>query len=231
MAEDRAHRLGFHRLSSLLHRSKSKSPQPPNPREADRESSAPQSQLKEQIKLAQDGQFSIDTTVNDNMHRREKPEPPRISLLWHETYVELKKVEPELMIQYEKEAARSVGLQILPADKDQFLLQMGKVVQKKQEEIEEKKWKGKFKNHEFAVKDFVEPAVSIVQWSRDYIGDAINTASYPPASIAWAGLCLALPVSVCTLHGRVLSPTSINSLFSTRLIKKRSEPMQWSRSQ
>ena len=163
MAEDRAHRFRFHGLSSLLHRSKSKSPQPPNPSESDRASSAPQLQPKEQIASAQDRHFSIDTTVNDNMHRGEKPEPPRISLLWHEAYVELKKVEPELITQYEKEAALSVELPILPADKDQFLLKMGEVVQKKQEEIEEKKWKGKFKNHEFAVKDFVEPAVSIVQ--------------------------------------------------------------------
>ena len=59
--------------------------------------------------------------------------------------------------------------------------------------IEEGKWKMKFKDNEFAVMDLVEPVVKVIGWAKEFVGSAIEPL--PPGSIAWAGVCLLLPVS------------------------------------
>lgn len=38
----------------------------------------------------------------------------------------------------------------------------------------------------------VEPVIGVVEWAKDYVGSALEPS--PPASIAWAGVCLLLPV-------------------------------------
>lgn len=41
-------------------------------------------------------------------------------------------------------------------------------------------------------KDLVEPVMSVVGWAKDYAGGALEASVY--GSIAWAGVCLLLPV-------------------------------------
>jgi hypothetical protein len=60
-------------------------------------------------------------------------------------------------------------------------------------EIDEGEWKLKFKDHELAVKDLVEPVVGVVEWAKDYVGTALGPSPY--GSLAWAGVCVLLPVS------------------------------------
>jgi hypothetical protein len=69
---------------------------------------------------------------------------------------------------------------------------MKALLDQKIKEVEDGTWKIKFKDHEFVIKDLVEPVIGVVEWAKEYIGSALEPS--PPASIAWAGVCLLLPV-------------------------------------
>ncbi len=66
------------------------------------------------------------------------------------------------------------------------------LLDKKIKEVDDGAWKLKFKDHELLVKDLVVPVVGVVQWAKDYVGAALDSSPY--TSIAWAGVCLLLPV-------------------------------------
>lgn len=66
------------------------------------------------------------------------------------------------------------------------------LLEKKVEELESGQWKIGFQNNQFVVKDFIEPVVGVVSWAREYIGKAAQASPY--SSVAWAGVCLLLPV-------------------------------------
>lgn len=104
-----------------------------------------------------------------------------------------------MMKQYEIEAAKAAEIEMMPSDDNDFLLQMNKIVIMRHQQVENDRWKERFTGHELCIKDFVEPVVGVVEWSRDYVGKAIETASSPPASLAWAGVCLILPVRLVSL--------------------------------
>lgn len=72
--------------------------------------------------------------------------------------------------------------------------QMENFVKERTDQIASDEWKVSFKGHEFAVKDFVQPVVSIVGWAKEFVTQAVQVS--PQASIAWTGVCLLLPVSV-----------------------------------
>jgi N-terminal domain of NWD NACHT-NTPase len=132
-------------------------------------------------------------------------EVPRISLLWDEAYQDLKDNEETktLMKEYEDYFNRQLpeGETIPDTPSPQRYQQIGKILQKRQKEIESNQWKVKnFQGEElFKVKDFVEPVVSVIEWSKDWIGDAVKAGQYPPVSFAWTGVCTLLPVSTITL--------------------------------
>ena len=90
---------------------------------------------------------------------------------------------------------------------------MENLVKIKTEELEDSTWKVGFLGHQFAVKDFVEPVVSVVEWGKEYIGSAIEPS--PPASIAWAGVCLLLPVSLESITVRACAADH-TELFSLK---------------
>ncbi len=46
--------------------------------------------------------------------------------------------------------------------------------------------------HEFTITDQIEQAVELVEWAKDWIGDAVKVS--PEASVAWAGVCMILPL-------------------------------------
>ncbi|CAK7207118.1 hypothetical protein SEUCBS139899_009926 [Sporothrix eucalyptigena] len=46
--------------------------------------------------------------------------------------------------------------------------------------------------HEFVLEDQITQAAKLLLWAKDWIGDAIQAS--PQASIAWAGVCLVLPL-------------------------------------
>ncbi|KAK1763946.1 hypothetical protein QBC33DRAFT_518125 [Phialemonium atrogriseum] len=100
---------------------------------------------------------------------------PPISELWDEAYDELKCRNTELVEEYEA-------------------LITGSTDASARDERHRKIWKFKFMDHQFMVKDFVAPVISIVAMAKDYVGEAVEPS--PAASIAWTGVCLLLPPSV-----------------------------------
>ncbi|CAK7219974.1 hypothetical protein SBRCBS47491_004032 [Sporothrix bragantina] len=58
--------------------------------------------------------------------------------------------------------------------------------------MEEKKTRYTIAGHEFVLTDQIAQAAGFVLWAKDWIGDAVQAS--PEASIAWAGVCLILPL-------------------------------------
>jgi N-terminal domain of NWD NACHT-NTPase len=119
---------------------------------------------------------------------------PPISDLWDAAYDELAKGESTSQLIADLQDILTKDLKVHKVATTRVLRrdQMQTFVKKRTEEIESGTWKLKFKGHEFAVKDLVIPVVSIVEWGKENIGSAVEAS--PPASIAWAGVCLLLPV-------------------------------------
>lgn len=120
--------------------------------------------------------------------------------LWDEAYEELAKKDKSLVANYEAHLSKSlVGAVASSAvlfsglEKTKRCEQMKALLAKKIKEIDEGEWKLKFKDHELAVKDLVEPVTGIIGWAKDFVGTSLEPSPY--GSIAWAGECVLLPVS------------------------------------
>lgn len=128
--------------------------------------------------------------------RTDDPEPLQtgsllpISVLWDQAYDELFK-SPEATDEMKKYGSI---LDSTLANQGARQEQMENFVKERTDQIASDEWKVGFKGHEFAVKDFVQPVVSIVGWAKEFVTQAVQVS--PQASIAWTGVCLLLPVSV-----------------------------------
>lgn len=71
--------------------------------------------------------------------------------------------------------------------------QMEVLVKKRLEEDENGKWKIPLGDDRIAIRDLAGYVVSIVDWGKEFVGTALESSPY--GSIAWAGVCLLLPVS------------------------------------
>lgn len=72
---------------------------------------------------------------------------------------------------------------------------MQELARAKADEVEKGTWKVKFAKRELAVRDLMVSAVGIIGWTKEYIDKAVGSSGALPASIAWAGICILLPVS------------------------------------
>lgn len=128
-----------------------------------------------------------------------------IAELWDEAYDELSKKDKSLVADYEAQLSMSlVGAVALAGQasamafsglgKIQRRQQMEFLLDQKIKEIDEGKWKLKFKDHELMVKDLVERVVGVIDWAKHFVGTALQASPY--GSIAWAGVCVLLPVSI-----------------------------------
>ncbi|GIJ91272.1 hypothetical protein Asppvi_010237 [Aspergillus pseudoviridinutans] len=112
-----------------------------------------------------------------------------ISELWDEAFSELSKKDPDLVKDYEDEVYESLQPSTANGTSSSSRLQqMEALIDLKIQEVDNGRWKVRFKDHELAVKDLVEPVVGIVQWAKDYVGTALEAS--PTASLAWGGLFL-----------------------------------------
>lgn len=70
--------------------------------------------------------------------------------------------------------------------------QLKEIIEVGRRRMDEKRIKYTIAGHEFVVQDQIAQAAGLVQGMKDFIGEAI-TAS-PEASLAWAGVCVILPI-------------------------------------
>ena len=120
--------------------------------------------------------------------------------LWDEAYDELSRKDKSLVADYEALLFKSLDGPAAPSatvsseiGRIQRREQMKVLLKRRIKEIEEGEWKLKYKGHELAVKDLVEPVVGVLDFAQTYVGTALESSPY--GSLAWAGVCVLLPVS------------------------------------
>lgn len=72
--------------------------------------------------------------------------------------------------------------------------QMGVLVKQKLQQDEEGKWRIPLGDDRIAIRDLTAHVVSVVDWGKEFVSAALESSPY--GSIAWAGVCLLLPVSM-----------------------------------
>lgn len=121
------------------------------------------------------------------------------SELWNEAWDELRK-NTALFEEYETRLTASSSSAGLPSFEKCDRAQVMKVLlEKKIGELESGQWKIEFQNNQFAVKDLIESVVGVIDWVKEYIGKAAQASPY--SSVAWAGVCLLLPVRLLWFTG------------------------------
>ncbi|KAK7977079.1 ankyrin repeat-containing domain protein [Apiospora saccharicola] len=135
-----------------------------------------------------------------------RSEQSSISSVWDEAWDELVNGAETANLARRYEA-------LLVKSAEGFVLSSGKLrdgkhdrlrffIERQTENIERNDWKLRFQGHDFKVKDIIEPVVAITQSVKYFIGNAVEVS--PPASLAWAGICLLLPLFLNPSDGEEL---------------------------
>jgi hypothetical protein len=72
---------------------------------------------------------------------------------------------------------------------------MREILEKQTATLKQSRWGLLVSGRKFGVADTVEKIINSVLYAKDSIGKAVITAGEPHAALAWAGVCLLLPVS------------------------------------
>ncbi|KAJ8126001.1 hypothetical protein O1611_g7637 [Lasiodiplodia mahajangana] len=123
--------------------------------------------------------------------------------LWGRAYDVLRDKESDLVREYEelllKEAQRTNSASdndLQPdnrnTDTKPQQAQLEGIITRGLQRIEERKTKYTIAGHEFVLSDQIAQAGQFVLWAKDLIGEAVKQS--PQASIAWAGVCIVLPL-------------------------------------
>jgi len=78
------------------------------------------------------------------------------------------------------------------ADLKKRQAELDAIIQSGLRRMEEHKLKYTIAGYEFVVQDQIAQAAALLQGLKDFVGQAVNAC--PQASIAWAGVCLVLPL-------------------------------------
>lgn len=71
--------------------------------------------------------------------------------------------------------------------------QLRDIAKKKVEEVDLVQWQINIRDHSVGVRDQFDKAVKIIVSVKDFVSSAVS--SEPHAALAWAGVCVFLPVS------------------------------------
>ncbi|MCJ1270798.1 hypothetical protein MMC22_010695 [Lobaria immixta] len=121
-----------------------------------------------------------------------------IAELWNQAYEQLREKEPILIRKYEEEISLHVSTMVGTTvamsglGKVRRREQMEVLVKQKLEEDEDGKWRIPLGDDRVAIRDLAGYVVSIVDWGKEFVGTVLESSPY--GSIAWAGVCLLLPL-------------------------------------
>ncbi|KAK1757014.1 ankyrin repeat-containing domain protein, partial [Echria macrotheca] len=130
-----------------------------------------------------------------NVKHDKQAEPPiSIRDLWNVAYQKLRDENSALVSDFEKRVIGdiSVGLASVPGSNVNRREMMDGVLKQKMDEINKNTWKLRFGTTEVLVKEMVQPVLTIIDRTNEYINDALS--SNPSASLAWSGVSLLLPL-------------------------------------
>lgn len=149
--------------------------------------------------ILSDGDPGSKTTTGRSISLHDSTGAVPIVELWNEAYEQLRKTDPTLVDKYEAEISLKVSTMVGATvamsglGKISRKEQMEVLVRKKLEENENGKWRIPLGHDRIAIRDLAGYVVSIVDWGKEFVGTALESSPY--GSIAWAGVCLLLPVS------------------------------------
>lgn len=130
---------------------------------------------------------------------RDSEEAVPIAELWNQAFEQLREIDPKLIKKYEEEISLHVStmvgttVAISGLGKVRRREQMELLVKQKLKEDEDGKWRIPLGHDRTAIRDLAGYVVSIVDWGKEFVGKALESSPY--GSLAWAGVCLLLPVS------------------------------------
>lgn len=90
------------------------------------------------------------------------------------------------------EPSDEVNNVIHQADRQSRQEQLDMIIKCGLERMDEGRTKYRIFGHEFVLRDQITQAAELVQWAKDWTGDAVKAS--PEASVAWAGICVILPL-------------------------------------
>ncbi|KJZ70854.1 hypothetical protein HIM_09768 [Hirsutella minnesotensis 3608] len=160
--------------------------------------------------------------------------------LWDRAYDNLRKKEPQLVEQYgkllSKELVRKAEGSLDEAD-DQIgnanlqerRVQLDTIIKHGLDRVDEKKIKYQIAGHEFVLQDQIAQTAELVVWTKAWIDEAVKAS--PEASLAWAGVCLILPI----LMNRRIAEQANRDGFTYVITRMRYyvalEPLLWPKNQ
>ncbi|QPG96741.1 hypothetical protein C2857_005142 [Epichloe festucae Fl1] len=116
---------------------------------------------------------------------------PQASSLWDQAYKSLGENNANSVNEYERLLIRETQEAGLPSDHPrQVKLQC--IIDRGLERLEKNKTKFNIAGHEFNLSNQIANAASLATWARGLVAEAVKAS--PEASIAWAGVCLILPL-------------------------------------
>ncbi|GAB0144428.1 hypothetical protein EsHS_00004904 [Epichloe bromicola] len=116
---------------------------------------------------------------------------PQASSLWDQAYKSLGENNADSVNEYEKLLIREMQEAGLPSDHPRQV-KLKCIIDRGLERLEKKKTKFNIAGHEFNLSNQIANAASLATWARGLVADAVKAS--PEASIAWAGVCLILPL-------------------------------------
>ncbi|RWA09407.1 hypothetical protein EKO27_g5694 [Xylaria grammica] len=140
-------------------------------------------------------------------------DPPAIQSLWGRAYDALREENPQLLEKYEKLLSEDANkanthhkssndetsVQVTPLDdvghdtkRQSQQAQLDAIISKGLQRLEETKTTYTIAGREFVLGDQIAQTAEFVLWAKNLISEAVKQS--PEASIAWAGVCMILPL-------------------------------------
>lgn len=130
------------------------------------------------------------------------PDAPQEIDIWKLAYSQLTKREPGLVKHYEQILAEEESDEGNPSAEGQVtrpgithsMTRLSALASTKLAKLDESRLKFRVRSKTFVIKDQVDRVLTIVIAAKDFISSAV--ASEPHGALAWAGVCILLPVSL-----------------------------------
>ncbi|KAJ5725089.1 uncharacterized protein N7483_006446 [Penicillium malachiteum] len=147
--------------------------------------------------------------------------------LWDEAYATLSREDPKLKQMYENVILTEGDLKgngtlcqnnLAITGSYQREEQLRQIVKKKVEEIDLAQWRVQVGGHTVDVSGQFDKAVKIVLAVKDYVSSAVN--SEPHAALAWAGVCIFLPLLLNPSEQKIAARDGLEALpFAVRRLR------------
>ncbi len=137
------------------------------------------------------------SSVDDSMTKSE-PAPPRD--LWDEAYKTLQGVNCKLVEQYEESIIRTdkEDAHLAPVGSFARQEQLSAVITRRLESIEKDQKSFTMAGRRVILQEQLDKVIRIIMFAKDFVSSAVILE--PHTALAWAGVCVLLPVSIEKFH-------------------------------